>query len=331
MQEVGVDTSPWRSLLLLSVAPIGGRPFSFTVALRRRLRRAIPAGVGVGLCAVLLAACGGGGQDGRSQKPIADDPVVEDPGPVHVHGLGVDPGDDSLFIATHTGLFRAAKDERKATRVAGRYQDTMAFTVVGAGHFMGSGHPDGRDKLPPFLGLIESRDGGETWRPISLQGKVDFHLLEVSGRSVYGFGSDFETREPRFMASGDRGKRWGDRKIPEPLVSVAVDPRDAGHLIAAGESGLHVSRDAGAGWRPLGGRPGLLAWTAKDELYLVSRDGEVSVSRNDGGDWKAVGSVGGPPAAFDSTPRGRLLAALHDGTIKQSKDGGVTWQVRSTP
>ena len=27
-----------------------------------------------------------------------------DPGPVHVHGLGVNPADGALFIATHTGL-----------------------------------------------------------------------------------------------------------------------------------------------------------------------------------------------------------------------------------
>ena len=282
---------------------------------------------------MLLAACGGSddGENGRSQSPIADDAVVDDPGPVHVHGLGIDPGDDALFAATHTGLFRAAKEERKATRVAGRYQDTMAFTIVGAGHFMGSGHPDGRDKLPPFLGLIESRDGGGTWQPVSLQGKVDFHVLEVSGRRVYGFGSDFETRKPRFMASSDRGKNWADHQIPEPFASLAIKPDDAGHLVAAGENGLHGSRDAGASWRALGGRPGLLAWTKRDELYLLGNDGGVSVSRRGGRDWKAVGSVGGPPAAFDSAADGRLLAALHDGTIKQSSDGGATWKVRSTP
>jgi hypothetical protein len=26
-----------------------------------------------------------------------------------------------------------------------------------------------------------------------------------------------------------------------------------------------------------------------------------------------------------------LFAALHDGTIKQSGDGGMTWKVRATP
>jgi hypothetical protein len=45
-----------------------------------------------------------------------------DPGPVHVHGLGVNPADGALFVATHTGLYRVAEGERKAERVGDRYQ-----------------------------------------------------------------------------------------------------------------------------------------------------------------------------------------------------------------
>lgn len=65
-----------------------------------------------------------------------------DPGPIHVHGLGIDPADGSLFVATHTGLFRTPAGEQRAIRVADRYQDTMGFTVVGPNRFLGSGHPD---------------------------------------------------------------------------------------------------------------------------------------------------------------------------------------------
>lgn len=65
-----------------------------------------------------------------------------DPGPMHVHGLGVNPADDALFIATHTGLYRVEKGKRKAQRVGNRYQDTMGFTIVGPNRFLGSGHPD---------------------------------------------------------------------------------------------------------------------------------------------------------------------------------------------
>src|SRR5687768_7968640 len=46
-----------------------------------------------------------------------------DPGPVHVHGLGINPADGALFIATHTGMYRVEEGEQKAHRVGKRYQD----------------------------------------------------------------------------------------------------------------------------------------------------------------------------------------------------------------
>lgn len=280
------------------------------------------------LAVVASAAFGCGGDE---LPTVVDDPVIEDSGPIHVHGLGINPADQALFIATHTGLFRAAHNERKAERVAGRYQDTMAFTVVGPNRFMGSGHPDGREDLPPFLGLIETRDAGESWQAISLQGKADFHVLEVLGRRVYGFGSDFQTRRPRFMASTDGGKSWQDRQFPEVLVSLAVDPSDPNRIVGAGESGLHSSRDGGASWRRVGSPSGLLAWPRPGRLYVLEENGVVSLSSNRGRSWQAVGGVGGSASAFDSTAGGDLLAARHDGTILQSENEGATWKVRSTP
>jgi hypothetical protein len=53
-------------------------------------------------------------------------------------------------------------------------------------------------------------------------------------------------------------------------------------------------------------------------------------SRDGGRRWQATGHVGGQPAAFSSHGRD-LYAALHDGTIKRSSDGGASWTVRSTP
>ena len=65
---------------------------------------------------------------------------ADDPGQVHIHGLGLNPADGSLFIATHTGLFRTPSDTDRSARVGDRYQDTMGFAVVGPDHFLGSGH-----------------------------------------------------------------------------------------------------------------------------------------------------------------------------------------------
>ena len=49
--------------------------------------------------------------------PVGDFP---EPGVVHVHGLGVDPGDGTLYAATHSGLFRLPASGKPAQRVAMR-------------------------------------------------------------------------------------------------------------------------------------------------------------------------------------------------------------------
>ncbi len=97
--------------------------------------------------------------------------TARDHGPVHVHGLGMNPKDQGLFLTTHTGLWRVAADDGKATRVAERREDIMGFTVEGSDRFLGSGHPDLRDNLPPLLGLIRSRDSGRNWTRVSSSGR----------------------------------------------------------------------------------------------------------------------------------------------------------------
>ena len=280
----------------------------------------------VALAALVLLIVRCGGDDGGI--PDAG-PRIDDPGPVHVHGLGINPRDGALFIATHTGLFRTPAEEKQSVRVADRYQDTMGFTVVGPDRFLGSGHPDFRKEpdLPPLLGLIESRDEGKTWNEIALLGEADFHVLEASGRWVYGFDSS----GGRLMVSRDRGREWSERSPPEALVSLAIDPENPERVIASAEGELYLIRDGGQHWRSLSGAPGLLAWPAARQAYLVTSDGGVLLSDDAGKSWDSVGEVGGQPAAFEAERTRELYVALHDGTVKRSTDGGTTWEVRSAP
>ena len=260
-----------------------------------------------------------------ASRPAAPD----DPGPIHVHGLGVNPRDGALFVATHTGLFRAPAGESKATRVGDLHQDTMGFTVVGPDRFLGSGHPDPRTGDPPFLGLIRSGDGGESWQPVSLRGDADFHVLEATGETVYGFGSDYDSRRAQFLVSADGGRTWDERDVPEPLISLAVNPDDPEQLVASGERGLHESNDGGRTWKPRAGPAGLIAWLGAGRLALVTGNGDVHVSA-DGTAWRRAGNAGGQPAAFE-VAEDDLYVALHDGTIKRSPDEGRSWTVRSSP
>lgn len=258
-----------------------------------------------------------------------------DPGPVHVHGLGINPADGALFIATHTGLFRVGRDEQKATRVADRFQDTMGFTIAGSDRFLGSGHPDIREAQargwPPLLGLIESNDAGESWEPVSLLGKTDFHVLRSAGRSVYGYDSSNE----RFLVSGDEGRTWSERVSPGRILDLVATPAEPQRLLAAAGgangAGLFESEDGGRTWRRTSAAVGLLALPAMGELILVSAGGRVFASSDGGRKLEARGSIGGEPAALHARSAEELYVALHDGTVKQSTNGGRTWSIRSTP
>lgn len=264
------------------------------------------------------------------QLGVRESATSSDAGPVHVHGLGINPADRALFIATHTGLFRVGEGVSKAKRVGDSFQDTMGFTVVGEDQFLGSGHPDLRTDLPPLLGLIESTDKGRTWEPISLLGDADFHVLRSAGPRVYGYDSSND----RLLVSDDAGRTWNEAERPAPLVDLAVDPTDERHVVAAGASnlaqGFYESRDSGQTWERIGDTVGYLAWV-KGALFLVDGSGGVFSSSDGGRRFARRGSIEGQPAAFLGRTSKELYVALHDGTIKRSVDGGSTWRVRSMP
>jgi hypothetical protein len=273
--------------------------------------------------ALALLGCGddatvSGGQSGSSSD-------AGDPGLLHIHGLGVE--GDTLFIATHTGLFVAPQGQTKARRLGDSRQDIMGFSVVEEGRFIGSGHPDATQDLPPNLGLIESRDGGKTWKNISLQGEADFHVLESAGPRVYGF----DGTQGRLMVSSDSGRSWDQRTPPAAMFGLAIDPASADRLVAATERGVFASPTAGKGWRALRNDiAGLLAWPSTKRLFLVDGNGAVQSSSDGGKRWRRVGNVGGQPSAF-MAHGADLYAALGDGTVKRSTDNGRSWTVRATP
>jgi hypothetical protein len=248
--------------------------------------------------------------------------VIEgtDPGVEHVHGLGVDPADGTLYAATHYGLFHIPSSGRPQ-RVANRYQDTMGFTVVGPNHFLGSGHPDPRERekgRPPRLGLIESTDAGQTWDKVSLLGEADFHALHTAHGTVYGYDSG-----GRFMVSRDK-KTWETRSTV-PMRDFAVSPADANTVLATTEAGLQRSTDAGRTFVPVAQAPTVLvlAWPDAARLFGLTDRGAVLASSDSGATWSARGQLTGSPEAFAASGQ-QLLAATETG-IYASTDDGATW------
>jgi hypothetical protein len=275
----------------------------------------------VALVVVLVVA--GCGKD-RPNAPSA--PVAEDPGVVHVHGLGINPRDGRLYAATHTGLFIIG--DGTATRVSDRLQDTMGFTVVGPDQFLGSGHPDFRDPQlydparRPLLGLIESRNAGQSWQPRSLLGKADFHDLQVAHGRVYGYDATGQ----RFMTTLDR-TRWQVRSTVE-LLGFAVSPTDPKLVVATTGRRLLRSADGGRRWQAIQG-PNLLVldWTNPHGLWGISPDGQVWQSADAARTWQQSGRLGGQPEAL-LVHDNRLYAAVAGHGILSSADRGQSWQVQ---
>jgi hypothetical protein len=283
--------------------------------------------------AVALAGCGGGNPSTSDGPPQAGTPpqhgAPSDTSFQHIHGLGINPKDGTLMIATHTGLFRAAKGQQAAARVGASRQDVMGFTVVGPDRFLGSGHPDPRRAdQPPNLGLIRSASAGQDWSPVSLAGRADFHVLRSLGARVFGFNG----LTGKLMVSADGGRSWRERLPPGPLLDLAVDPANPRHLVASTDNALIESADEGVSWRPLRREAvGLLAWPSRRQLFWIDGSGGVHRSGDGGRKWRdGVGSIGGAPAAF-MAHGAELYAALADGNVLRSTDGGAGWSLRARP
>lgn len=270
------------------------------------------------LTAAALVAAGCGGSDAAA--PPAGVPA-DDPGVIHVHAVAVDPADQAVLLATHTGLFRLPAGVSRPELVGTLRQDTMGFTVVGAGRYLGSGHPDIRTGQPPLLGLIASGDGGRTWSPVSLAGTVDFHILRAAGARVVGMDS----QTGKVLVSDDSGKRWTRHAPPGDLVDLVLDPADPDRFVASTTTGLVASADAGRTWARLADGPGYLAWPRGGPLFRLAPDGRLAASTDAGRTWRERGTIGGEPSAFSAADADRLLATLHEGALMESRDGGATW------
>lgn len=265
-----------------------------------------------------LAVVGCSSSDPTSDD-VQQDMEAADAGAVgHVHGLGVDPGDGTLYLASHYGVFRV--NNGTPERVADRWQDTMGFAVIGPGHFLGSGHPDMREDLPSSLGLIESTDAAESWDTVALLGDADFHAIEPAGKAIYAYDSHTGS----LVVTTDR-ETWEtiDR---EPLLDLAVNPNDTDTVYATtGEGELARSVDQGR-LKPIKDAPALTSidWETDGPLIGVTREGAVMLSATGTTGWREVGRLDGQVEALDASP-GRWHAATQSG-VYVSTDEGATWE-----
>ena len=287
----------------------------------------------IALVATLLAGCGGDDSDtSNADAPDLAVPWIDPDGdPPIVGGLSVNPADGTLLMTTNTGMFRigagATKPEPFTGTLdtpggSGTLSEAIVSTFVEDDTLLGSGHPAAGESLPAALGLIQSDDAGKTWTSVSELGKADFHAIETSGDAIVAalFG------QAQVFVSLDDGRTWAAKAAPLPVVALAVDPKDADHWIASTQSGLYYTKDGGGTWRETEPTPNVrFAWSEDSDLYRIDPGGDVKVSSDRGETWKALGSTGGEPQALTVDGDGKLYAALLDGTVSVSDDGGQTF------
>lgn len=209
------------------------------------------------LTGALAAAC-------SSNAPDSTPPAIV-PGMVHIHGLGINPTDDTLYVATHYGLYTVERDQAPQ-RVGDLIQDFMGFTITGPDEFLASGHPDPADRQqPPHLGLIKSSDAGQSWENVSLHGSADFHALEYRHGRVYGHDSQSGT----VMVSLDQ-QSW-QRRAQIPASDLAVSPADADEILATTRQGLLRSNDGAMTFAAVNSAPALVlvSWPERGPLLGI--------------------------------------------------------------
>jgi hypothetical protein len=299
------------------------------------------------LAALAVAAAGCGGSDESAETaqtptptsteaaPPAD-PVEAAPSAVSganafIGSIAVDPKDGTVMLGTGLGLFRLKPGAKDAKRVVGELRgpdgsgsvsSNLVVRYAGPGDLVASGHPEGGGGLPENLGLMRSRDAGNTWEPIAELGEADYHILQLTGKHVVGVKA--EEREIRVSADG--GQTFDARTPPDMPLDVVFDPSDPKRMVVTTEQGVFSSADEGGTWRPRDGVPSeQLAWGRPDALYRADPGGLIKVSADGGATWEDAGTVAITVNELAVDARGALYASVPGGIVKRSTDGGASW------
>ena len=150
--------------------------------------------------------------------PVEDTPAVV-PGMTHIHGLGINPSDQRLYVATHYGLFRIAEDDAPQ-RVGDSMQDFMGFTVTGADEFLASGHPDPGEAAWEQLRFCESGGVYTVDTGNGFYGAYQFDLQTWASMGGSGQPSDAPFWEQDLRA---KGLFWARGSQPWPVCGRFLD------------------------------------------------------------------------------------------------------------
>jgi hypothetical protein len=258
----------------------------------------------------------------------------------HVHGLAYSADGKQLMVPSHHGL--AVYSAGKWSKAPGLQHDYMGFAAART-HIYSSGHPAPGSGLRNPFGLIRSKDGGGAWDKLSLEGESDFHLLATgwNTNAVYVWNPEPNSRmrQTGLHYTLNDGFQWQHAAaagLAGEVRALAVHPDNAKMVALATSTGIYVSRDSGASFKPIAqGEQGLSVFFDLDEkhFWYGSYVDSARLARVELQSGK-TGAVTLPPLSRDAVayiaqnPASTMEYAIatFERSIYVSKDAGKTWR-----
>jgi hypothetical protein len=234
----------------------------------------------------------------------------------HIHNVKV--FGDKIYLGTHEGLYQY-KNSDTVLRVSPEVFDVMGLSIDGR-RIYASGHPGPGSKLPEPVGLLLSTNTGKSWKKVSLQGKVDFHLLESYGSQLYGADS----QSGDLMYSKDSGKNWVSLGI-NTFSEIAIHPSRKARALALRDGRLFQTTDnfKTSSEVKLDLKLSQLEWSKKQLLAASGKD--LLISNNQGVQWSKLYSFKGDISILAKSAE--LLVAIVGAQVWQSSNGGKSFSL----
>lgn len=234
----------------------------------------------------------------------------------HVHQFEI--FKNRIILGTHEGLFNL-QPAGKFSKLGSSNFDVMGLAVSGS-KIYASGHPGPGDTRPGLLGLLLSNDGGNSWKQVSLLGKTDFHLLEVSGDVI--IGGDSASGE--LFYSDNAGKSWSTRG-KNTYQALAISPNIKGLAFAISERKLFSTTNGFASKKLVKniGEVSDVAW-ADGGLY-IAQGNQLSVSQDSGKSWRKKYIFKGVIGSIRA--EGQTLIVTIGSEIYRSENGGKSFSL----
>jgi photosystem II stability/assembly factor-like uncharacterized protein len=268
---------------------------------------------------------------------------------MHIHGLSYDKKEPySLYMSSHHGLIQInGSGQWNWIGEPKNRHDLMGFTVQSEDIMISSGHPVKGSKLKNPMGVVISKDSGQTWEPIALHGMVDFHVFEVNaGDSTIVYGINSHGAHAGIYRSLDGGSEWDKQQakgLPSDLstiYSLVSNPEDPQSILVGTQGGIFASADGGQTWTLTNNA---LSFTSAKGVkyssglivaYLLGENEGLMSSTDFGNTWTSLNLKLEEDAAMHIAihpkQEGVYAVGTYNEHLLQTADGGATWTKLAT-